>query len=157
MASTEKLAATAADVLDAPVSEIVSLARQKDGGGMFFGAGAAVMAVVVFLHEFGVIPGPTLVVYMAGALPMALLFQMTLEPVFAALTPAGIQMTSSTRWIPRPVGPPLGPLDPAAVSGPHGLLPNAFDIAGVRHRTPIWQRARFQRMLAAARVGESGT
>ena len=157
MASIEKLAATAADVLDAPVSEIVPLARQKGGGGAFFGAGAAVFGVVVFLHEFGVIPGPTLVVYLAGAFLMSLLFQMALEPVFAALTPAGIQMTSSTRWIPRPVVPPLGPLDPAIVSGPHGLWRNAFDIAGVRHRVAIWQRGRFQRILAAARMGESGT
>lgn len=142
--------AAATEVLDTSVSEVVSLARQKDGGGVFFVAGTAIFAVVVFLHEFGVIPGPTLLVYLAGALPMSLLFQLALDPVFAAQTPAGIQVTSSTRWIARPVGPALGPLDPAVVSGPHGLWRNAFDIAGVRHRTPIWHRARFQRMLLAA-------
>ncbi len=155
MASTEKWAAAAADVLGAPVSEIVPLARRKPGGGAFVAAGVAVFGVVVFLHELGVIPGPTLLVFMAGAVPMSLLFQLALEPVFGALTPAGIEMTSSTRLVPKPVGPPLGPLDPAVVTGPHSLLRNAFDIQGTRHRVAIWQRARFQRMLAAASVGES--
>ncbi len=122
MASVEKLAAAAAEVLGAPVSDVVRLSCHKKGGGAYFGAAAAIYGVVVFLHEFGVIPGPTWLVYLALVLPLSLLFQMAVQPVFAALTPTGIQMTSSGRWILRPAGPQLGPLDPAVVSGPHGRL-----------------------------------
>jgi hypothetical protein len=155
VASQQTWTAAASEVLGTAVSEVVPLARRKDSAPAYFAAGAVVFGAVVLLYGSGVIPGPMLLAYFLGALPMALLFQLGLDPAFAARTASGIELTSSTRLSPRPVGPPLGRLDPTVVSGPHGLMRNSFDIAGVRHLTPIWQRARFQQMLAAASVGGS--
>ena len=147
MAAQQKWSAAASEVLGTPVSDAVPLARRKPGSGGWMAGGIVIFAVVVFLHNFGVIPGPTLLIYLVGAIPMSFMFQLANRTVFAAQTPDGIQMINSTRWSPTPVGPPLGPVDPATVTGPHGLFRNAFDIAGVRHRTAAWQRGRFEQML----------
>ena len=146
----KKWAAAAAEVIHAPVSDAVPLSRTKDAPVGYFLGGAASFAVITFLHQFGFIPGPTLLVYLVAATPMSLMFQLALEPMFAVLTPSGIQILSSTRWILKPVAPGLGPLDPDVVTGPHGLTRNAFEISGITHRVPIWHRARFTRMLAHA-------
>jgi hypothetical protein len=150
VASQKRLAAAAAEVLDAPVSEVVGLVRVKDGGGWYMAGAATIFVVVLLFLDFEVFTVAQLLVYVASLIPISLLMQLAMEQRFAALTPAGIQLTSSRRWSPRPVGPPLGPLDLAVVSGPHGLFRNVFDVANVRVRVAVWQRARFQRMLAAA-------
>ncbi len=147
----------AAEVVHAPVTDAVPLARRKDGWWLYYLAGGGCFAVVVFLYQVGVIPGPTLLAYVLGAIPMSVLFQLSLTPVFAVLTPTGIQVTSGARWRPRPVAPVLGPLDPRVVSGPRGLFGNAFDIAGQRHQVGLPQKARFQRMLGTPPVGESAS
>jgi hypothetical protein len=69
------------------------------------------------------------------------------------LTPAGLVVTGSTRWVPRPVPPVLGTLDPRVVSGPHGLLRHGYDVGGTRDQVGWQHRARFEQMLAAARSG----
>ena len=151
MAAREKWVAAAAEVVGGEVREAVPLARRRPGGGLYFAAGAAVFAVFVFLHEFGVFPGPTLLVYFVGAFPMAVLFQLANDLVFAVLTPTGVVVTGSSRWMPRPTPPVLGPLDPAVVSGPSGLLRNSYDIGGIRHQVGWQHKGRFEQMLAAAR------
>jgi hypothetical protein len=45
----------------------------------------------------------------------------------------------------------LGPLDPAVLTGPSGLLRNAYDIGGTRHRVGLPHRGRFEQMLAVSR------
>lgn len=161
MASQERWVAAAAEILDMPVSDAVLLARRKDGAGVYLAAGAVVFvvvfAVVVYLTQIEVIPGSSLLIFFAAALPISLLFVLGTEWVFAALTPAGIEMTSSTRWRHRPVGPRRGQLDPTVVLGPAGPLRNLWEIAGTGHQTSLRQGRRFQKMLAAASVGESTT
>ena len=151
MTTREKWTTAAAEVVGREVGEAVPLARRRQGSGLYVAAGAAVFAVFVFLHEFGVIPGPSILVYFVGALPMAVLFQLANDPVFAVLTPTGIVVTGSSRWVPRPTPPVLGPLDPAAVSGPSGLLGNSYDIGSVRHQVGWQHKGRFEQMLAVAR------
>jgi hypothetical protein len=150
VAARERWVVAATEILGTPVEEAVPLARSKEAPAAYFLGGAAIFGTITFLHEFGLIPGPTLVVYLVAATPMSLMFQMAFEPMFAVLAPTGIQMVSSTRWFPKPVAPALGPLDPATVTGPHGFARNAFEISGMTHRVPIWHRGRFQRMLADA-------
>jgi hypothetical protein len=82
---------------------------------------------------------------------MALMFQLAHDIVFVVLTPAGLVVTRGSRWVPRPEAPVLGPLDPAVVRGPSGLLRNGYDIGGTRHRVGWQHKARFEQMLAAAR------
>ena len=131
----------AAEVVQAPVTDAVPLARRKDGWWLYYLAGGGCFAVVVFLYQFGVIPGPTLLAYVLGAIPMSVLFQLSLTPVFAVLTPTGIQVTSGARWRPRPVAPVLGPLDPRVVSGP---------------TWPVRQRVRHRRPAAPGRAAAEG-
>ena len=146
MAAQEKWAAAAAEVVGAPVSGAVPLARRRDGGVALFVAGAVLFALVVLVFNLW-LPDQRFLGYFVGALLMSLCIQLGQEPVFAVRTPDGIQMTSSTRWSPNPVTPPLGPLDPATVSGPGGLFRNVFEIGGVKHRTSATQSRRFRELL----------
>ena len=146
MAAQERWAAAAAEVVGAPVSAAVPLARRRDGatGYLVIGAVGFALSVAVFAVA---VPDQRFLGYFLGALLMAVFIQAGHEPVFAVRTPDGIQMTSSTRWSPTPVAPALGPLDPATVNGPAGLFRNVFVIAGVTHRTAATQSGRFQELL----------
>ena len=146
MAAQQKWTAAAAQVVGAPVSDAVPLARRKDGGVALFVVGIVVFALVVVVFNL-VIPDQRFFGYFLGALLMSVFLQLGQEPVFAVRTPEGIQMTSSTRWSPQPVGPALGPLDPATVSGPGGLFRNVFEIGGVKHRTSATQSRRFRELV----------
>ena len=151
MAAKERWTRAASDVLGQQVLDVVPVARRKPGATPYYVAGVAVFAAVVFLHEFGVVPGPTIVAYFAGALPMSVLFQMTADLVFVARTPTGLQVLEGSRWNPTPQLPALGPLDPALVSGPRGLLRNSYDVGGRTHQVGWQHKGRFEQMLAAAR------
>lgn len=146
MASQEKWAAAASEIVGAPVSAAVPLARRREGATTYLVMGLVgfVLAVVVFTIA---VPDQLLFGYILGALVMSAFLQAAQEPVFAVRTPDGIQMTSSTRWSPTPTAPPLGPLDPAAVTGPAGLFRNVFVIAGVKHRTAATQSGRFRELV----------
>ncbi len=146
MAAQQKWAAAAAEVVGAPVSDAVPLARRKDGGVALFVVGIVVFALAVLVFQV-VLPDQRFFGYFLGALLMSVFIQLGQEPVFAVRTPDGIHMTSSTRWSPNPVGPPLGPLDPATVSGPGGLFRNVFEIGGVKHRTSATQSRRFRDLV----------
>lgn len=143
----------AAEVVGGEVRDAVPLVRRRPGGGRWIAGGVAVFAVLVFLHGLGMVPGPRALVYLPGAFAMSLMFQMANDLVFVVLTPAGLVVTGSTRWVPRPVPPVLGPLDPRVVSGPDGLLRNSYDVGGTRHQVGWQHRARLEQMLAAARSG----
>jgi hypothetical protein len=149
MSAQEKWAAAAAEVVGAPVSEAVPLARRREGGVALLVVGALVFALVVVVFNV-LVPEQRFFGYFLGALLMTLCVQLGQEPVFAVRTPDGIHMTSSTRWSPSPVGPALGPLDPAAVSGPAGLFRNVFEIGGVKHRTSATQSRRFRDLVGQA-------
>ena len=146
MASQERWAAAAAEVVGAPVSAAVPLARRREGAVAFFVIGVVGFALAVAVFTIAA-PDQRLLGYVLGAVVMSAFIQAGQEPVFAVRTPEGIQMTGSTRWSPSPVGPPLGPLDPATVSGPEGLFRNVFVIAGVKHRTAATQSRRFTELV----------
>jgi hypothetical protein len=146
MSAQEKWAAAAAEVVGAPVSQAVPLARRREGGVALLVVGAVVFALVVLVFNV-LVPEQRFFGYFLGALLMTACIQLGQEQVFAVRTPDGIQMTSSTRWSPSPVGPPLGPLDPATVSGPGGLFRNVFEIGGVKHRTSAAQSRRFRDLV----------
>ncbi len=148
MASQEKWSAAASQVVGEPVSEAVPLARQKEGGTVLMVLGFVLFAVVVVVVNL-VLPVSRFWGYFVGAALMATCIQLAQEPLFAVRTPGGIRMTGSTRWTPRPIEPPLGPLDPAIVTGPLGLWRNVYVIGGVKHRTSAWQSGRFRKMLGA--------
>jgi hypothetical protein len=151
VAAKERWARAASDVLGQQVVDVVPVARKKPGAAPYYVAGVAVFAAVVFLHQFGIVPGPTILAYFVGALPMAVLFQMAADVVFVALTPSGLQVLEGSRWNPTPQPPALGPLDPALVSGPRGLLRNSYDVGGRTHQVGWQHKGRFEQMLAAAR------
>jgi len=150
MAARQRWTRAASEVLGMPVSEAIPLARRRPGASMLMVLGFLFFALVVFAFTFGLVPGPRLLAYAIGAAGMAVLLQLGQEPVFAALTPHGIQMTSSSRWAPSPTAPPLGPLDPTTVDGPGGLFRNVFVVNGVTHRTPATQSRRMKQMLDQA-------
>jgi hypothetical protein len=133
------------------VRDALPMTRSKPGAVLYTVLGVLAFAAVVFPYEFGLLPGPQLLVFFVGALAMTLIWQLGKVPVFAVLTPTGLVVVSSLRWRLKPTAPVLGPLDPAAVSGPTGLLNNSYDIAGARHLVGWQVRGRFEQMLAAAR------
>ena len=150
MPAQEKWAAAATPVVGAPGQDAVPLVRRREGATTYFVLGGAgfVLAVLVFTIA---VPDQRFLGYFLGALVMSAFIQAGQEPVFAVRTPTGLQMTGSTRWSPHPVGPPLGPLDPATVSGPEGLFRNVFVIDGVKHRTSATQSRRFRELVQASR------
>ena len=146
MAAQEKWAAAATEIVGAPVSQAVPLARRREGATAYLVMGGVGFALAVLVFNLAM-PDQRFFGYFLGALVLAAFMQAGQEPVFAVRTPTGIQMTGSTRWSPHPVGPALGPLDPATVSGPAGLFRNVFVINGVQHRTSAAQSGRFRQML----------
>jgi hypothetical protein len=149
--------AAATATLGTPVADAVPLARRRHNTAAVLVACLAVAFFVAVLYGFGAIPGPKFPLYFVGPASIVVFFQLTAEPVFAAQTrDGGIWMLTGSRMSPRPLTP-IGPLDTGHVSGPVGLLRNTFRIAGIKHQVGVQHKARFQRMLAAASVGESGT
>ena len=147
----ERLTRAAAEVLGQEVRDVVPLARRKPDGIVFVVGGFMVFAASVFLHEFGYLPGPRMASYVPGLTAMVLGQMFAVDPVFAVLTPAGIQVTASSRVSPRPASPVLGSLDPGVVTGPTGLFGNVYSIGGRRHQVALPHKRRFEQMLAAAR------
>jgi hypothetical protein len=157
MGSREKWSAAARDVTGQEVRDAVPMARTKPGGVLYTVLGVLAFAAVVFPYEFGVLPGPRLLVFFVGAVAMSAIWQAGKTPVFAVSTPTGLVVVSSTRWRLKPTAPVLGPLDPAAVSGPTGWLNNDYDIGGVRHQVGWQVKGRFEQMLEAARSAHAAS
>jgi hypothetical protein len=156
MGPREKWTAAARDVVGQDVADVVPLGRFEEGGRLWTVLGVLVFGAIVFADEFVGLPGPRILVYFVGALAMTLIWQLGRKPVFVVRTPTGLVVTSSSRWSPRPAAPVLGPLDPATVSGPTGLLHNTYVIGGLRHQVGLPAKKRFEEMVAAAR-GEHAT
>ncbi|MFC5178124.1 hypothetical protein [Nocardioides taihuensis] len=156
MGSREKWRAAAREVTGQEVREAVPVARIKPGGPLFTVVGVLAFAAVVYPYELGLIPGPRLLVFFVGPFAMSLIWQLGRTPVFVLLTPTGLVAVHTSRWRLKPTTPVLGPVDPASVRGPSGLLGNAYDIGGARHQVGWQVRGRFEQMLAVAR-GEPAT
>jgi hypothetical protein len=151
MASREKWSAAAREVVGQEVRDALPMTRSKPGAVLYTVLGVLAFAAVVFPYEFGLLPGPQLLVFFVGAFAMTLIWQLGKVPVFAVLTPTGLVAVSGSRWSARPMAPVLGPIDPATVSGPTGLLNDSYVIAGARHLVGWQVKGRFAQMLAAAR------
>ena len=142
----------ATDILGTPVVEAVPMARSKPTKPVFVLIAMVLAFVVVFSYDLGLVPGPRFPSYFAAPAAVVAALVLGSEQVFAAQTrEGGIWMLTGTRMSPRPVAP-IGQLNPDHVSAPAGLFGNTFRIAGIKHQVGVQQKARFQRMLAAARV-----
>lgn len=151
MGSREKWTAAARDVTGQEVRDVVPVGRLEEGGRLWTVLGVLVFAAVVFTVGLLALPAPKILVYFVGALAMSLIWQLGRRPVFVVQTPTGLVVTSSTRWRLMPVAPVLGPLDPASVSGPTGLMRNTYAIGGLRHQVGLPAKKRFEEMVAGAR------
>lgn len=151
MTSREKWVAAAREVTGQDVGDVVPLGRLEEGSRLWVVLGVLVFAAIVFTDELLDLPVPKLVVYLVGSLAMSLIWQVGRVPVFVVDTTTGLVVTSSTRWRLLPVAPVLGPLDPASVSGPVGLMRNTYVVGGRRHQVSLPARSRFEEMVTAAR------
>lgn len=141
----------ATELLGTPVEDVVPMARSKRIKPLLVVIGILLAFVVVFWYELGLVPGPHFPFYFVA--PAAVVTSMMLgsDQVFAAQTRDGvIWMLTGSRKNPRPLAP-IGPLDPAQVSGTAGIFGNTFRIAGMKHQVGVQHKSRFQQMLGSAR------
>jgi len=143
--------AAAADILGMPVVDAVPLRRLRPVVALLFIPGLAAFWVLVFLDELGMIPGPSLIVFVVGLAAAMLPLMLAWVPVFAALTRDGDLWMMKGSWLRLHPLAPIGTFDPGRVSGPQGFMDLTFVIADLRHRVAVPHTTRFQEMVAAAR------
>ena len=151
VATREQWVEAATEFLGTPIADAVPLRRLRPVVALLFIPGLAAFWVLVFLDELGMIPGPSLIVFVVGLAAAMLPLMLAWVPVFAALTRDGDLWMMKGSWLRLHPLAPIGTFDPGRVSGPQGFMDLTFVIADLRHRVALPHTTRFQEMVAAAR------